>query len=219
MGNANTDKVDDVTFLDHVITAVAQKFNADDESVFVVGISNGGMMANRLACTNSRVKAMVAVSGPLINGTGSDTESFVCDRAIPVLHLHGDADAIVPYDGCDKSKPLTSPCRSMAALPGFPPLPWPTVPAAIGDWRVRNGISRDAIGVTTFANQSTSCVSWGSVANNVTLCKVGGEGHAWPNSCSTAALLPGMHCSHDIDGSFHAMEFFRQYIRHVSAVV
>merc|ERR1712107_847794 len=128
-------------FLDHVISAVARAFNGSEQLAFVVGISNGGMMANRLACSSSKVKALVAVSGPLVQGTGVASERFECSRRIPVLHLHGDADAVVPYDGCKKSDSMFKLCKRMAVLPGFPPLPWPSVPVALADWRQRNGIS------------------------------------------------------------------------------
>merc|ERR1712216_787028 len=97
-------------------------------------------------------------------------------------------------------------CKSMAMLPGFPPLPWPTVPEAVADWRQRNGLHADEQSRMTFSNGSATCASWGEGSRNVTLCKVGGEGHAWPGACSwPASMLPGMHCSFDIDGSFHAM--------------
>jgi polyhydroxybutyrate depolymerase len=216
--NANTDHIDDVGFLDHVITAVAEKFNGNEQLVGVVGVSNGGMMANRLACTNERVKVLVSMSGPLINGTDAEkTESFQCRRSVPMLHMHGDADIVIPYDGCSQSSSRT--CKSLAMMPGFPPLPWPSVPAYIADWRVRNGIPTDSEGTTTFTNASTSCTSWGSSANNVTLCTLGGEGHAWPNACAVPNLLPGMHCTHDIDGSHHTMEFFRQHFSQTTYVV
>lgn len=219
---ANLDKIDDVGFLDRVVTAVAAEFNADEQSVFAIGISNGGMMANRFACTNEKVKAMVAVSGPLMSGDGDKTESFECSRSIPMLHMHGDADPVVPYKGCSKDTSILSMCREMAAIPGggFPQLPWPSIPEALADWRVRNGIAAEAEGSVTFANASASCTSWGEASNNVTLCTMGGEGHAWPGSCSGNILAtPIEHCSLDMDASFQAMEFFRQYMPQTSSVV
>lgn len=214
---ANTARVDDVTFLGDVASAIAKQFNADGSQLFVVGVSNGGMMANRLACTNERVKALVAVAGPLMNGTGQ-TDQFPCNRSVPMLHMHGSADEVVPWIGCREGDGQ-KPCHAMAAMPGFPQLPWPTVPDAVGDWRVRNGMARDAQGAISFQNGSTACTTWGQVDNNVTLCKVDKEGHAWPGSCSIATSLPGMHCSHDMDGSAATMEFFRRYMNPRRSVV
>jgi len=219
---ANLDKVDDVGFLDHVITAIAAEFNADEQSVFVVGVSNGAMMANRFACTNEKVKALVAISGQLMNGDGDKTESFECSRSIPVLHMHGDADPVVPYKGCSKSTSIFAMCREMAAIPGggFPTLPWQSIPDALADWRARNGIAADADGSITFSNASASCMSWGETSNNVTLCTVGGEGHAWPGTCSGNILAaPIEHCSLDMDASLQTMEFFRRYMPQARSVV
>jgi len=219
--NANINEIDDVTFLDHVITGVSTKFQVSDELVFVVGLSNGGMMANRFSCSNKKVKAFVAVSGPLINGTGEKgSEAFTCARSLPYLHFHGTADGVVPYDGCKAEDKGFEACKELAKSPGFPPLPWPTVPEVMADWRARNGIQSNVSGRITFKNASTSCESWGSSANNVTLCSVGGEGHAWPGICSgMASRMPGMHCSHDIDASEHVMEFFRKYMPAAPTVV
>merc|ERR1719215_1819196 len=124
--NADTTKMADVAFLGRVITKAAEMFNANG-LVFVVGISNGAMMANRLACTNHKVKAFVAVAGPLMNGTGNETQTFDCSRSVPMLHFHGTDDIVVPYHGCPKADPKPT-CRFMSEMPGFPPLPWPTVP-------------------------------------------------------------------------------------------
>jgi len=182
-------------------------------------------MANRLACTNDKVKAFVSVSGPLMNGTGSDTQTFVCSRSVPMLHFHGLADVIVPYYGCRKdshshdSNHSPAACRFMSEMPGFPPLPWPTIPDAVAGWRKRNGVGLLARGSITFSNGSTSCRSWGSSSNNVSFCTVADEGHAWPGQCSMAGLLPGMKCSYDVDASREAMDFFRRYIPTATTLV
>jgi len=210
---------DDLGFLGQVISSVAQEFGGDEQNVMAIGVSNGGMMANRLACNDHRVKALVSISGPLINGTVSDSNSevFACPRSLPVLHFHGDEDGVIPFWGCNESS--SRECKSMAILPGFPPLPWPSVPQAVADWRQRNGLDSHEQSRTTFSNSSTTCDSWGEGSRNVTLCKVGREGHAWPGTCSGASLLPGMRCSLDIDGSFHAMEFFRRYMKATEVTV
>ena len=75
-------------------------------------------MANRFACTNEKVKALVAVSGQLLSGDDDKTESYECSRSLPVLHMHGDADPVVPYNGCSKDTSIFAMCRELAAIPG-----------------------------------------------------------------------------------------------------
>jgi len=178
--------------------------------VFATGISNGGMMANRLACSDTRIKAMVAVSGGLTNGTDKKGETFECSRRVPMLHFHGLKDPVVPFKGCNHTFGGLE-CESMQDFPGI--APFPAIQDYVAEWRVRNG-APSGVGRTTFTNGTAICSSWGDVASNVTLCTLATEGHAWPGSCSTIQkVAPFMfNCSFDMDASEHAMAFFRQYV-------
>jgi len=209
--DANYKGVDDVTFLKNAITAAIARFPIDKELIFGVGLSNGGMMINRFACEEPRIKAIVAVSGMMVNGTEGDetTETFSCPRKVPILHIHGQSDPVVPWTGCNKSTGGMT-CKYFLSMPGVSP--FPPVPEYIDDWRVRNGASGQ--GQVTFQNRSATCTSWGEASSNVTLCSLKYEGHAWPGYCMTVQkMLPSMfNCSSDMDASYHAMSFFRQYI-------
>jgi len=86
------------------------------------------------------------------------------------------------------------------------------VPEYIKDWRLRNGQQENEQPSLTFKNGTTNCTSWGrDAASNVTLCVVGGQGHAWPGHCSILnQLVPGCGCSTAIDASHHALVFLKQ---------
>ncbi|GAX59665.1 poly(3-hydroxybutyrate) depolymerase [Candidatus Scalindua japonica] len=93
-GRAVRGRVDDTLFIEKVIEGVNSKFSIDTRRVYVTGMSNGAMMAYRLACEiPDKIAAIIPVSGTLAVGN--------CDEAknIPVLHIHGDRDNNVPYDG------------------------------------------------------------------------------------------------------------------------
>lgn len=93
-GAALRRNVDDVGFISAVIDDVAAAQPIDLSRVYVVGMSNGAMLAYRLACElPERLAAIVAVSGTL----GVDD----CSRAkdVAVLHIHGDQDRNVPLEG------------------------------------------------------------------------------------------------------------------------
>ena len=92
-----TPAVDDVGFIDALIDTLATQFSIDLERIYVCGMSNGGFMSYRLACRLShRIRGAASVAGTLSRATALDCDP---ERPIPLLHIHGTADATVPYDG------------------------------------------------------------------------------------------------------------------------
>lgn len=88
--------VDDVSFFEQMIDRLSAAYDVDAERVWVVGHSNGGMMAYRLACElSTRVTAIGVAAGALMIDTCSPS------RGVSALHLHGALDNVVPLDGGD----------------------------------------------------------------------------------------------------------------------
>lgn len=86
--------VDDVAFFSSMIDAVNLDYSTDPDQVWVIGHSNGGMMAYRLACELSeKVSAIGVAAGALM------VDSCSATRAVNVLHLHGELDSVVPLTG------------------------------------------------------------------------------------------------------------------------
>jgi polyhydroxybutyrate depolymerase len=88
--------VDDVAYLGAVIDDVAAHYAVDPKRVYVVGHSNGGFMAHRLACEiGGRLAAIVSLAG------ATWLNPATCGAANPVniLEVHGDADETIPYTG------------------------------------------------------------------------------------------------------------------------
>jgi polyhydroxybutyrate depolymerase len=87
--------IDDVKFMDMLISYIIKTYNADPERVYVTGISNGGFMTSRLACQlHNRIAAIAVVAASLNIGEGYDLES-----PMPVIYMHGTKDHIVSYNG------------------------------------------------------------------------------------------------------------------------
>jgi polyhydroxybutyrate depolymerase len=87
---------DDVVWLAAVIRDVQRRHEVDPQRVFVVGYSNGGFMAHRLACDLADVVAgFVAVAG----SSWADASRCTPSRPVAALQLHGTDDAIIPFDG------------------------------------------------------------------------------------------------------------------------
>jgi polyhydroxybutyrate depolymerase len=85
---------DDVAFISELIDRMVSSNHVDAKRVFVTGLSNGGLMAQRLACDLSdRITAVASVSGGLVTNTCNPS------RPISVLEMHGTADSIVPFAG------------------------------------------------------------------------------------------------------------------------
>lgn len=92
---ANLHGIDDVKFIDQLITYIIKTYNADPDRVYVTGISNGGFMTARLACQLSqRIAAVAIVAATLDIGEGYDLT-----RPMPALYMHGTSDPIVNYNG------------------------------------------------------------------------------------------------------------------------
>ncbi len=88
--------VDDSTYLSAVIDDVKAKLNVDPKQVFIVGYSNGGFMAHRMACDHADVfAAVVSVSGAMF----LDATQCAPSQAVSVLEVHGTADTVIFYDG------------------------------------------------------------------------------------------------------------------------
>jgi polyhydroxybutyrate depolymerase len=93
-GYAQTHDVDDVGFTLAVIDDVARRLPVDRRRVFATGMSNGAMMAYRLAVEASgKIAAIAPVAGGMV------VESFCASRPVPVMHFHSIDDPRALYKG------------------------------------------------------------------------------------------------------------------------
>ena len=94
LGGDNKSDADDFGFIEAIINQISSQYNLDMERIYAAGYSNGGMMAYGLANYKSDLIAAVAsVSGAMLECTGST------NHPMPVLHLHGTYDSVLPYNG------------------------------------------------------------------------------------------------------------------------
>lgn len=150
--------IDDVGFVLAVVSSIGDALPIDVRRTFATGISNGGMLAYRLACSTSTFAAI----GPV-----AATELGSCEDPEPlsVIHVHGAADTNIRLDGRQGA--------GVARIDG------PPVADLIGTWRRVDGCPSPTT-VTTGAVtvETASCPS----GRAVELVTVAGAGHQWPGS-------------------------------------
>jgi polyhydroxybutyrate depolymerase len=96
---AHRENIDDVGFISTLIDTMISDYNINPGQVYVTGISNGAIMAYRLACElSNKITAIAPVDGnipvPLLSGCNPE-------RPLSVLAINNTNDPLVPYNGGD----------------------------------------------------------------------------------------------------------------------
>lgn len=157
---AMTEKIDDVAFISKLIDTLILTYNVDPKRVYVTGMSNGGMMAYRLACEISdKIAAVAIVSCSMVVA-----ESCHPSRAVPILHMHSVLDAKIPYTGG-------------IGIGGYY---FPPVDSVLQVWAAENSCS--ATPQVLINNNDYKLTTWSSCENNATIefYLTQDGGHAWP---------------------------------------
>ncbi|MDH5572377.1 MAG: alpha/beta hydrolase-fold protein [Gammaproteobacteria bacterium] len=102
-GPAEKNKIDDVKFIDSMLTAIEKNYPVNKKKVYIAGLSNGAMMAYRLACEiPDKIAAIIPVAGTL--NTKRPCEGV---NQVAILHVHGKEDKHVPVNGGMGPKGIT----------------------------------------------------------------------------------------------------------------
>jgi polyhydroxybutyrate depolymerase len=92
----NKSSADDIGFIHSLYTSLLGELNIDERKVYAIGYSNGGMFSYALACYRENfITAVVSVSGVMLDTTSSCTPS----QPASVMHIHGENDTVIPYNG------------------------------------------------------------------------------------------------------------------------
>jgi polyhydroxybutyrate depolymerase len=101
-GYAMQNNVDDMAFTRALLDDLAKVVQVDARRVYATGMSNGAILAYRLASELSdRIAAIAPVSGPM------GTEQCAPKRPVSVIHFHGTADEFAPFKGGKGEKSLS----------------------------------------------------------------------------------------------------------------
>lgn len=110
-GEALLQRVDDVGFTRAMIEDIGRQVNLDHSRVYATGFSNGAIMAYRLACDLAeQIAAIAPVSAaPAVNSCSPS-------QPVSVIHFHGDADSLNPYEGGERPNDLPDFMRVEAGI-------------------------------------------------------------------------------------------------------
>jgi polyhydroxybutyrate depolymerase len=169
-GSAMLQRVDDVGFTVAVLDDCARRMAVDRRRVYATGMSNGAMMAHRLAAeVPERIAAIAPVAGGMVY------QRFRPGLTVPVLQIHSVDDPRALYHG--------------GLGPAFPGTDdrvlHPDVEEMMRRWADHDGCTAAPRVVATLHSpdgQTSTHLVWSSCRDGaeVALWRLTGAGHVWP---------------------------------------
>ena len=200
----NNPHVDDVAFVEAVVHRLVDAGRADPHRVYVMGMSNGAIMSQRLAVQmQPKPAAIAAVAGTM----AAQSSCKDAPRAVSVLLIHGTEDPLVPYGGGEVglgSQRDRGQVWSVAATRDY--------------WLAADGLKnaqpvRFAFPHTGKDQTSASKETWGTDAGpQVEVLTIEHGGHVEPSLVyGYGALYSAIvgHQNHDLESAEEAWSFFR----------
>ena len=190
---------DDINFATVLIDTLLQQYSIDAACVYSTGLSNGAYLSFILACDISYKLAGVAP----VAGNMTTLQQLVCSpvKGMPVMEIHGTADAIVSYNGSAGVS---------------------TVPANVNWWVNKNMctttpsvFSVPDINTTDGCTATRYTYSNGNDNSEVIHYMITGGGHTWPGGIPVVSL--GNTCG-DFNASEEIWKFFRKHCAHITSV-
>ena len=197
-GYAQSKRVDDVGMTAALLDDLAKVVRIDPRRIYATGISNGAMMAYRLACELSgRIAAIAPVAGTMM------ADECKPARPVPVLEFHGTADRHVPLQGG----------KGALSIAGVPFVP---VQETIDFWRkvdrcpeaATTGEVEDRAGDGTSATRKTWSPCKGG--SEVGLVVIRNGGHTWPGVATRLKAELGISTK-NLSASEVMWDFFKRH--------
>ena len=207
-GTAAASRVDDVGYTLALLDDLANRAPVDRTRIYATGLSNGSMMAYRMAAeAPERIAAVAGVAGSMT------LPRFAPRLPVPVMHIHSVDDARALYDGG------LGPAFPMTNTRVF----HQSVDSMLQKWRGRNECPAKPAAVA-YATGKPGAPDAGHTATRLTygpciagtevvLWKLTGAGHVWPGGVQDYLPLllgPGTAV---IDANAEMWRFFSRFRR------
>lgn len=182
--------VDDVGFTNALLDTLSVEYNINQNRIYSTGMSNGGFMSYELACELSeRIAAIASVTGTMNLGRFATCNPT---HPMPVMEIHGTADAVVPYQGANWIEGSED---------------------VVAFWADFNNTEADPVILpvpNTNVSDGSTAEQWvyqnGDNGTSVELFKIIDGAHTWPGS-----PIPFPGTNYDISASQEIWRFFSQY--------
>ena len=201
-GYAEKHAIDDVAFIRRLIAYMIGQYHIDPSRVYITGISNGAMMAYRLA---AEIPDLIAAIAPVAGTLTIDPGTI--HAAMPIIHFHGTDDRYVPYAGGRGSRSVTR----NSYMP---------VEETIKLWLGINQARAIPLveELPALHNDGTRVIRYtyrvGRDGQNIVLYKIIGGGHTWPGQ-PHARLLLGPTTT-EISANDLMWDFFHTHVKGIS---
>jgi polyhydroxybutyrate depolymerase len=188
--------VDDVAFLNALLDDLPRSYPVDPRRIYATGMSNGAVMAYRLAAELSdRIAAIAPVAGSV------GTEIGRPKRPVSVLHFHGTRDEFIPFPGGRGAKSITG-------------TNFRSVEDSIRAWVQANGCDENPTSDVLSEGDDGMRVTRrtygpGRDGAEVVLVVIEGGGHTWPGRRSPAKFLG--KSTTNISANHLMWEFFQKH--------
>jgi polyhydroxybutyrate depolymerase len=193
--------IDDVDFIDKLVTALKSEYKVNAKKVYVCGFSNGSFLTQRIAFEKSTQFAAIGTLGGTMNQSLFNTGNP--KRAVPMMYVFGTTDPLVPYNG--------------GVVVGSNTLPIVGIEQAVNFW-VKKNQCQTTLPVVTLPNTNTTDNSTvtvyeytnGTCNSKVKFYKINGGGHTFPGVKIGNITTLG-ETNLDILASQELWDFFKQF--------
>jgi len=203
---AHRENIDDVGFISALIDIMITEYNADPQRIYITGISNGAMMAYRLACELShRIAAIAPVDGNIPYLLADECSP---SEPVSVLAINNVLDPLVPFKGGEVYNHKQT-IKLGKVL---------SVQESIAFWVKRNGCLKDPVVTVmpdTDPDDGTRVIreeySNGCNGTEVSLYSIEGGGHTWPGGLQYLPERRIGRTSRDINANEVIWTFFQKH--------
>ncbi|MDF1824754.1 MAG: PHB depolymerase family esterase [Verrucomicrobiales bacterium] len=208
--------IDDVDFLMNLLNEISETHPVDTSRIYVLGLSNGGFMTQRLAIEHTERFAAISVQIASLPSTYIDGPLEFSPKApLSVLFMNGTEDTFMPYEG-GKLTPNMTPRLIKSETHDFGQGSATPVTEAVALWVEHNQLDIEACQITELPDLDVAdgCRiihhRWGDKEKNIAieLYEVRGGGHTIPGGAQyLPARIIGPVCR-DLSGIEATWEFF-----------